>query len=615
MEKIKLKPDVSNSDTDTDTSLNKPSVDSSGSDPVLILDDKYKRICKIVKKRDVRPSNFITGSLDTVRQSAERMTPFSDSSVHAFSKYITEPFENNTGKEGYEGKEGVSSKKTIEVLKPYLAVLYSLIENPLRYINYLEESTTGWYASKLSNGECSDADKKVVKQEFQAFLNVILSFYIVYNWYYMMFYKPQGKGSRVNPCINITTDALYEYNSFISLFFKYTIVPVSLLNQLFLDYIPKWEVAATSLKLLTQRGVFMILLMVVINIIQNNGSEIVDGLVKSIHLKTDNYTGLFIASYVFHAIYSQFVVYPDFNGYLSKMNAAAMLRRPMGTMFLLILFIIKFMWTSAISFVSGFLVYSYLLVMSFFAITIHSNMTYKNTIKLINAYIDNPNIYNEDPPTDSETYCDKVSSPKMFDLPDPPSKCNPMNMSQKIIYYTTVLVYTVIKYCYKYTFEIVLLFTLLNSIKTFSTTIDNPSLRLGMIITCCAIITILCGYGAKRYFLELVDAENKALKIKKTLDELKEMKELESRINGSFDINSKKNKLKGGVEQLLNGDVAGGIENMMGKVGLSGVGDIKDLLNKVGLSGVGDITDLVNKGELEDVDGIDDIKDFINEKY
>jgi hypothetical protein len=40
-------------------------------------------------------------------------------------------------------------------------------------------------------------------------------------------------------------------------------------------------------------------------------------------------------------------------------------------------------------------------------------------------------------------------------------------------------------------------------------------------------------------FFELVDAENKALKIKKTLDELKEMKELESRINGSFDINSK----------------------------------------------------------------------------
>jgi hypothetical protein len=29
---------------------------------------------------------------------------------------------------------------------------------------------------------------------------------------------------------------------------------------------------------------------------------------------------------------------------------------------------------------------------------------------------------------------------------------------------------------------------------------------------------------------------------------------------------------------------------MMGKVGLSGVGDIKDLLNKVGLSGVGDIS-------------------------
>jgi hypothetical protein len=42
------------------------------------------------------------------------MTPFSDSSPRLL-KYITEPFENNTGKEGYEGKEGGLVLKTIEV--------------------------------------------------------------------------------------------------------------------------------------------------------------------------------------------------------------------------------------------------------------------------------------------------------------------------------------------------------------------------------------------------------------------------------------------------------------------------------------------------------------------
>jgi hypothetical protein len=78
----------------------------------------------------------------------------------------------------------------------------------------------------------------------------------------------------------------------------------------------------------------------------------------------------------------------------------------------------------------------------------------------------------------------------------------------------------------------------LNSIKTFSTTIDNPSLRLGD-------NNVLCYNNdfvriRRQAVFGLVDAENKALKIKKTLDELKEMKELESRINGSFDINSKR---------------------------------------------------------------------------
>jgi hypothetical protein len=161
----------------------------------------------------------------------------------------------------------------------------------------------------------------------------------------------------------------------------------------------------------------------------------------------------------------------------------------------------------------------------------------------------------------------------MFWFSDPPSKCNPWTCPKKIIYYTTVLVYTVIKYCYKYTFEIVLLFTLLNSIKT-STTIDNPSLRLG-IITCCAIITIL-RIRRQAVFFGLVDAENKALKIKKTLDELKEMKELESRINGSL-TSIQKNKLKR-LNNYWTATWRGW--NMMGKVGLSGVGDIRICLIK-----------------------------------
>jgi hypothetical protein len=106
----------------------------------------------------------------------------------------------------------------------------------------------------------------------------------------------------------------------------------------------------------------------------------------------------------------------DFNGYLSKMNAAAMLRRPMGTMFLLILFIIKFMWTSAISFVSGFRIF-----VSFWYVLLRHNDPFKHDIqkhyKADKRLYRQPNIYIRRPPNEFETYCDKVSSQRCFDFP------------------------------------------------------------------------------------------------------------------------------------------------------------------------------------------------------
>lgn len=524
---LKTDPDLSNNDTvlsskietetKTEAETQTPTPDS---DPVLILDEKYKRICKIVKKRDVRPSNFIAGSLGTIK-SNEWLSPFPDNNDKHFSKGITEGFGDNTVtvKEGFE-----DSKKVGEAIKPYLTILYGLFESPLRYINSVEESMTNWYSNKLSNGECSNSDKKIVKSQFQVFLNTLISFIIVYNWYYMMFFKSGGAGgSRVKPCITITTDALTEYNKFISLFFKYNIVPVSILNWFLLKYVPKWEVFITKKKLLNQRGIFVLLLLFIINVVQHHGSEIIDGIVKSIHMKTDSYTGLFIASYLFYAIYSQFQIEPDFMGIRKMFNMYMILTNPLSSMFRLILFFIRFAWTAAISFVSGFLVYSYLLVMSFFAITIHSSGTFGNTVRIIHKYIKNSNKYDEggDDSPENQSFCDKQLNRKGFlDMPEPPSICNPMTIFQKIVYYITVFFYTIIKYCFKYTFEFILVCSLLNSINVFSKDIKNANLRIRMIITCCVIIALLCGYSVKRYFSGLVESEIKALKTEEKKNEL-----------------------------------------------------------------------------------------------
>jgi hypothetical protein len=59
------------------------------------------------------------------------MTPFSDSSVPRLLKYITEPFENNTGRR--DMRAGRLVQKNYRSLKPYYGII-PLIENPLRYI-------------------------------------------------------------------------------------------------------------------------------------------------------------------------------------------------------------------------------------------------------------------------------------------------------------------------------------------------------------------------------------------------------------------------------------------------------------------------------------------------
>lgn len=523
---LKTDSDLSNNDTvlsskietkaETEAKTQSPTPDS---DPVLILDEKYKRICKIVKKRDVRPSNFIASSLDTI-QSNKYLLPYPDDNNNFFSKGIAEGFSDNTVtvKEGFE-----DSKKLGELIKPYLVISYTLIESPLRYVNKLEEIITNWYSNKLSNGECSLSDKKIVKSQFQVFLNTLISFIIVYNWYYMMFYKSgEDGGSRVTPFITITTDALTKYNKYISLFFKYNIVPVSILNWFLLDYVPKWEVFITKTRMLNQRGVFIFLLLFIIQIVQYYGSEIIDGLVKSIHMQTDSYTGLFIASYLVYAVYSQFHIENDFMGIGEMYNKYMMYKHPFGLLCKLVLFLIRFAWTSAITFVSSFFVYFYLLAMSFGAILFHKTGTLWNTVKLINEYIENPNKYDDaDNSSENQSFCDKQLDRKWgLDMPEPPSICNPMNIFQKIVYYITVSFYTIVKYCFKHTFEIILLCSLLNSITVFGKDIKNANLRIRMIITCCVIIALLCGYSVNRYFSGLVESEIKALKTEKKKNEL-----------------------------------------------------------------------------------------------
>jgi hypothetical protein len=122
-----------------------------------------------------------------------------------------------------------------------------------------------------------------------------------------MFYKP-GRGS--NPCINITTDALYEYNSFH--LFSYTYTPYRCLTNYFSIIFLNGRSPQQVWNYWLNAGIYD----------SFNGcnkhyskQRVWDSrrAGKSIHLKTDNYTGLFIAL-CFHAIYSQFVVIPILTG-------------------------------------------------------------------------------------------------------------------------------------------------------------------------------------------------------------------------------------------------------------------------------------------------------------
>jgi hypothetical protein len=331
----------------------------------------------------------------------------------------------------------------------------------------------------------------------------------VYNWYYLQFYN-LGKKLKL---YEISTQGLKNLSSVASLFFKYTIVPLSLLNSLCIQYFPQTinfitnvyfgkpvEPAESGMKE-TKHGNkinFILLYFLIILLFIYIGPTLQANLINDINMQPDAYANLYISSYFLFAIASIFIVeksmitelfadaapqnvqpiirgiLPYFGFYLHKMQIAYM---PIPTF---LLFILRIMWSMSIVWLSGLLVVLYIFIYSFFSIFIYSNDSLFSTIETINISITK----------NAEKKKDELSTGPCGNLKDPSNPCNTDDIFTKIYYYLEKAVDFCINNFYKFIFEMTFIILLIKSIIDYNDGLKNVSLKSVLMIICSIFIFI-----------------------------------------------------------------------------------------------------------------------------
>lgn len=405
--------------------------------------------------------------------------------------------EEKVGKEGFTKKEsGEMFKKLQTFIKPIIRFLNNTITKPTIYLDKAET----WVAIELANifsttnkeTKRKDTNKKdilLIKQEFQSFITVVLCCYMVYNWYFLVFHKEPNKEP-----FNISTSTLKQYSSIASLFFKYTIVPLSFLNSVCVYYLPGFVNFFTNSYLgekkddgtkETKHGKklnFIILFFFIVLLTTYLGPVLQKNLINGINMRPDSYSNAYIASFFLFGVASVFMMEVNnfpFNiigFYLHKVQLAYL------TIPTLLLFVLRMMWSMSIVWLSGLLVVLYIFLYSFFAIFMHSNISiFKMIEKMHKSIIEKT----------EKKHMNEQTGP-CGNMHDPFSPCNTDNLFVKLYYILEKTIDFCVHYFYVYLFEITFIVVFLKSIIDYELKIKDANLKTSMVIMCCVFIFMCC---------------------------------------------------------------------------------------------------------------------------
>lgn len=441
----------------------------------------YKPAIKRKKtKKQLQPFNLTTTPLQDITQTIDSNTPQISATnvLPDINQENTTPtwLKSVNTKIQESFVEGLASKNESigQQLKPIFQTIDFIIlwvidkfciEYPTLIITFVSQTLCEIGSDKDSKIPINPADKALIEDQFKLFLSIVISCWVVYNWFFLMFYD-----SKPTPVI-IDKYIINNYNSILGYLFKYIIEPVSILNWVLTDLIPKYtKIVVSNAKIL-----FILLLLIIIYIIRTFGASYMNAFSNNLKRKPALYSELMISIMIFSGIFSAFIAIEtlrsgsifgigsellgmsETNKYYYSFSELMNYTKTIPSLFLpqLISFVIRITFSIVCVWLAGILAFGYLLLYSFFAIPLYSKGYLYDTVLEIN---DNVNSYST-----NDSYDETIL--QQF-----------INFINKIF-----------EILYTYLFEIIFIIFFVQSIINYSININN-NILLSIIV----ILSIIC---------------------------------------------------------------------------------------------------------------------------
>lgn len=365
-----------------------------------------------------------------------------------------------------EDKTSVEEPPTIEGFnkddaKDLFENIFKSIGAPVQNIADSINNTTSWMASWFSS---DDLEQQVVERNIKLVLTLIISIYVTYNWYFLIFYKEAGQ--RITRT-NLRMQHIADNYPHIFLPLKYNLVSLSSLDWLLCDFLPGMvDKVFLFLPHLKNAVSFVFLYGIVSWAIYHYGELTIQRLVNAAQLKTDASSGLIIAFMFAYGAWSMVSIEDPVT---MAQRAIQYMQAPILTLMVYLIRVLLF--SIPFVFISTLTVCFYLIFMSLFAIPYYGSPNIMRYIKQIHKYVSQ-------------------------DL-DPNPVCGTCHPSLFWMAFK-VLVKGPVFFILKYYFQIVLVLTLLYSITDYAINLNEGSTTQWLMITMSMMI-ILAVVGTEVY--------------------------------------------------------------------------------------------------------------------
>jgi len=275
-------------------------------------------------------------------------------------------------KDDYEGYDTIDDREVLGDDVNPREMMIRTIEKLYKKINYLNRAIAEYIVDNLSLGTPTESDYFLVQESISWIFSAIVSSYMVYNWYFLMFYSKDADFdvipiSRIKMLENSSSDD-YPIFSLILFFFEFSILFVEKLDQFLIHFIP-----SITDKVLNGRFKFSLIYLSLVYFIKNSLKSLKDFLIMIIKAESSTFINLMYGIVALFLVISMISltmtgVYKVDVGTI--MGSIASITNPLGTI-IKVLFRLFFVMATNVPF-AGILITFYLFIYSLFSTLIYS---------------------------------------------------------------------------------------------------------------------------------------------------------------------------------------------------------------------------------------------------